>query len=243
VQGETFVWTYPRFFYHCDSFKKMMLWFFIVIIAILAYLYFKGASDKKNVGTNSPAGDLVYTKDPVDDEQHSIEPNEKEKEEVKESFSAMLDTFEMIDYQNPKLRANKSTLSGTNKIVVWNSARVNTLRERFDVQNVLQRLEFHNEANKVIEVYRAVNKTGLDTYVFPIEGDDELVVRLDGYKPSDDPSETASTNKIPMDRMNVFLSDESMIAPELVPMIRELETSYKARQSSSGPKAVDTHRS
>lgn len=241
VQGETFVWTYPRFFYHYGS-KKKMYWFFIVVIALLAYFYMECANGKK-------AEKLIIDKTPYSAD--IVTKENATSSMTTESFASTGDvedvgdaqTFELLDYLKPTLRTDTGkVMSGTNRIVVWDSARVNTLRKRFRVQNVLQRMEFQ-EGDLQIEVYRAVNGTGLDTYVFPRAGDDDSVIELERKKTSDDPSETESTNKIRADKMNVFLSDASMIPQDLLPMIRELEVSYKTRQSSSGPKAVDTHRS
>lgn len=212
-----------------------MLWFFIVVIAVLAYLYAQGVKEKKEI-----LDEHSFTAPVISAPAQTASPPE----EIKESFAAVsTGTFELVDYLKPTLRTDTGdVLYGSNKMVVWDSARVNTLRRKFQVQNVLQRLEFVAGGN-VIEVYRAVNNTGLDTYVFPHEGDDDYAIQIETQKTSDDPSETKSTHKILMDKMNVFLSDESMVPPALIPMIRNLEASYKTRQASAGPKAVDTHRS
>lgn len=217
----------------------MFLFFVIVIAAVLAYLYIHGTKAKnaencKEVVIDNTAAGVTYTEPPAAAARE-------------DSFAAVDENqpYKLLNYLEPLLRTNRNdTLKGTNKLVVWDSKRVNTLRREYNVKNVLQRLEFVDETNgNTIEVYRAVTETGLDTFVFPERDADETVILLERERSLDDPSETRSTQKIPMDKMNVFLSDESTIPAELVPMIRDLESSYKARQASSGPKAVDTHRS
>lgn len=209
-----------------------MFWFYIFVIAVIVYLYTQGkkADDKQTFKATFSAPVIALSRTDVNKE---------------EDFSALVDEkeYSLVDYLTPTLLSiTGKTLKGINRLVVWDSARTNTLRGKYNVKNVLQRLEFEEDGKK-IEVYRAVNATGVSTYVFPQEGDDSTVVLIDQMKTTDDPSETASTNKIPTDKMNVFLTDNSMVPPALLPLVQNLEGMYKSRQSSSGPKSIDTHRS
>ncbi len=217
-----------------------MYLFLIVILGILAYLYLRGRQrTQTQVVTDVGPVPIPASTTPAST------PEAPASQVVSEFSNATTSEFELLNFMDPRLRTDLGKIiRGRNKIVVWDSQRVNTMRRVNNVKNVLQRLEFRDDDNdNTIEVYRAVNQTGIDTYVFPLQEDDENVIVLARQHVSDDPSETRSVQRTPVEKMNVFLSDDSMVPPDLVPVIRELEGSYKARQSSSGPKAVDTHRS
>jgi hypothetical protein len=149
-------------------------------------------------------------------------------------------TFELVDIENPKLRVNSDVLKGTKTMIKWDSKRVHEMRKRFQIMRVLDRMEFH-EGSNLIEVYRAVSTDSVSTFVFPrVDSDDEIIELKTQI--SEDPSDTKSPHK-QKHNLDVFKKQDILIPNDMIATIRDLETSYSTRQSSSGPRAIDTHSS
>lgn len=217
-----------------------MWWLIVLVIAVLAYLYSKGQAEQKEQEefTSSFTAEIV-----------PVTAGNKDQESLKElsqpSSLPPQNTFELIDFMSPRLKVeglnNMRVLEGNNRIVVWDSPRVNLLRKRFDVKNVMQRLEFR-EGDNTIEVYRALANEQVVTFVFPHENNDSDIIPLMIRSTSDDPSDTSSRNKT-KGVLDVMKEEPENVPSDLIPLIRDLQSSYATRQSSSGPKAIDTHRS
>lgn len=147
-------------------------------------------------------------------------------------------TYEVIDFMNPKLRVGTDVLNGTKGIIVWDSPRVNQLRKDFHVKNVIDRTDFEEGTKNRIEVYRAVSDN-VYTYVFPDANTDE-VIQLK-MQVQEDPSMSNTPKKAKAVEQEDTTS--SYIPPGLIAKVKEFEKTYALRQSSSGPKAIDTHSS
>lgn len=149
-------------------------------------------------------------------------------------------TFELVDIENPKLRVNSDIFQGTKTVIQWDSKRVNEMRKRFQIMRVLDRMEFR-EGSNVIEVYRTVSSDSVSTFVFPRADSDDDIIEIK-MQISEDPSDTKSPHK-QKHNLDVFKKQAIMIPDDMIATIRNLEVSYSTRQSSSGPRAIDTHSS
>lgn len=222
-----------------------MWWLIVLVIAVLAYLYLKGQAEQKKQEefTSSFTAEIIPVSAGGMKEQESLKELSQPPPVAQNTSSPTV--FELIDFMSPRLKVEglgtMRVLEGNNRIVVWDSPRVNLLRKRFDVKNVMQRLEFH-EGDNTIEVYRALANEQVVTFVFPHENDDSDMIPLMIRSTSDDPSETSSRNKT-KGVLDVTKTDTENVPSDLIPLIRDLQSSYATRQSSSGPKAIDTHRS
>ncbi len=196
----------------------------IVIIALFVWYF------KQNTPVPHESGPLK--EDVVDAVEQPI---------LSERFTAVPESTQQGDFgydlATNKLRIGSEVLEGSKTLIVWDSKRVNELRKRFQVMQVLDRVEFRQGTN-VIEVYRAVSDK-LSTYVFPRADSDDEIVELKTEIPED-------TTKSPYRQkpnLDVFKKQEILIPADMIETIRALETTYSTRQASSGPKAIDTHSS
>jgi hypothetical protein len=105
---------------------------------------------------------------------------------------------------------------------------------------VLDRMEFR-EGSNVIEVYRTVSSDSVSTFVFPRADSDDDIIEIK-MQISEDPSDMKSPHK-QKHNLDVFKKQAIMIPDDMIATIRNLEASYSTRQSSSGPRAIDTHSS
>jgi hypothetical protein len=222
-----------------------MWWLIVLVIAVLAYLYLKGQADLEKVQeeiTSSFTAEIIPVSAGNKDQESLKELSQPVESSSRQNTQTAV--FELIDFMTPRLKVGGNTmrvLEGNNRIVVWDSPRVNLLRKQFNVKNVMQRLEFR-EGDNTIEVYRALADDRVVTFVFPHENDDSDIIPLMIRSTSDDPSETSSRNKT-KGVLDVTKTDTDNVPSDLIPLIRDLQSSYATRQSSSGPKAIDTHRS
>lgn len=213
---------------------------FILVVLLLVALYqgYRMATENKV--------DEVDEADEVDEVHNTAIADQRpqEQQQQQQDFQAVVEndtTYELVDYVNPKLKVGTTVLHGTRSLVVWDSARVNQLRRDFRVSNVLDRMTFEQDTTNVIDVYRAVSDN-VYTYVFPNAQTDELI-QLKSPTFSDDPTESTARqqNKKPMGK--TVDTTTLNIPPELIAKVQELEKTYTTRQSSSGPRAIDTHSS
>ena len=223
-----------------------MWWLIVLVIVVIAYLYSRGQTMKKEQqkevrAISSSTAEVVTITTRSEQKKELQELQEvSETADTVQSFSRP--SFELIDFMTPRLKKDMRVIEGSNRIIVWDSPRVNLLRKQFQVKNVMQRLEFQDEAAGKIEVYRALADDRVVSFVFPNENDDSDIIPLLPRSTSDDPSGTPSRNK-EKSVLDVTKAEPDNVPSDLLPLIRDLQMSYAARQSSSGPKAVDTHRS
>ena len=223
-----------------------MWWLIVLVIAVLAYLYSKGQSDHQKEQEEEITSSFTAEIIPISAENKDQESLKELSQPVESSSPQNISpaVFELIDFMSPRLKVEGKTmrvLEGNNRIIVWDSQRVNLLRKKFNVKNVMQRLEFR-EGDNIIEVYRALADDHIVTFVFPRENDDSDIIPLMTRSTTDDPSETSSRNK-KKGVLDVMKEEPENVPSDLLPLIRDLQSSYATRQSSSGPKSIDTHRS
>lgn len=219
-----------------------MWWLIVLVIVVLAYLYLKGQAEHQKEQeeiTSSFTAEIIPVSAGNKDQESLKELSQPVESSSPENTSTAV--FELLDFMTPRLKVGVKMLEGNNRIVVWDSPRVNLLRKQFNVKNVMQRLEFR-EGDNTIEVYRALADDRVVTFVFPRENDDSDIIPLLIRSTTDDPSETSSRNKT-KGVLDVTKTDTDNVPSDLIPLIRDLQSSYATRQSSSGPKAIDTHRS
>jgi hypothetical protein len=200
-----------------------VLIFLIVVVLLLAWNFGIPNADPSREEKSS---DELATKE-------SFLAQEQEPEEQQK-------TYELVDAETPALRVGPDVLKGSKKLISWDSSRVHLLRNRFGALRILDRMEFQEGPN-VIEVYRVVSSESLTVFVFPRADSNEDVIELKTQIGSEDPSDTPRQKARKADRDST--PQMVGIPSNLTERIRELDLTYSQRQTSSGPRAVDTHSS